>query len=161
MHVPVSAGDFRQAMRRLPTGVTIVAVVDEDGEPWGLTVSSFTSVSLDPPLVLVCIDRMSETHDRLLDAEGFGVSLLSVGQEPIARRFATDPSQGRFDGVDWHYGVVGEPIIDGSAAWFGCAVRDILPAGDHSIVVGEVVGTGVSGKASLVYHQGAFGSVAS
>jgi len=161
MHVPVSAGDFRQAMRRLPTGVTIVAVLDEDGEPWGLTVSSFTSVSLDPPLVLACIDRMSDTHDRLLDADRFGVSLLSIGQERIARRFATDPSQGRFDSVDWSCGAQGEPIIDGCAAWFECTVRDILPGGDHSIVVGEVMRTGISGKPSLVYHQGAFGSVVS
>lgn len=160
MDARVTALDFRQVMRRFPTGVTVVAVTDPAGDPWGLTVSSFTSVSLDPPLVLVCIDRSSDTHDRLLEAEGFGVSVLAVDQTSVATRFAVDPSAGRFDAVPWHRGPEGYPVLEGSAAWLECAVHDILPGGDHSIILGEVRASGVSGERSMVYHEGAFGSVA-
>lgn len=160
MDPAVSNGDFRRVMRRFPTGVTVVAVADPSGDPWGLTVSSFTSVSLDPPLVLVCIDRSSDTHDRILEAPGFGVSVLAVGQAGVASRFAVDPSDGRFDEVGWHLGPAGYPLLQGAAAWLECDLHEILSGGDHSIVLGRVRGTGVSDEPSMVYHEGAFGSVA-
>lgn len=155
-----SNGDFRRVMRRFPTGVTVVAVADEGGDPWGLTVSSFTSVSLDPPLILVCIDRDSDTHDRIVEAGGFGVSVLSVGQAGVASRFATDPAEGRFDEVGWHLGPTGYPVLRGSAAWLECDLHEVLVGGDHSIILGEVRATGVTDEPSMVYHEGAFGSVA-
>lgn len=152
--------DFRRVMRRFPTGVTVVAVVDEGGDPWGLTVSSFTSVSLEPPLVLVCIDRSSDTHAKLVEAGGFGISVLSMTQAGVASRFAVDPSEGRFDEVAWHVGPAGYPLILEAAAWLECDLHDVLPAGDHSIVLGEVRYTGVTDQPPMVYHEGAFGSVA-
>jgi flavin reductase (DIM6/NTAB) family NADH-FMN oxidoreductase RutF len=148
-------------MRRFPTGVTIVAVADHAGEPWGLTVSSFTSVSLDPPLVLVCIDRSSDTHDKLLDAEGFGVSVLSAAQAGVASRFAVDPSRGRFDDVAWRRGPDGHPVLEGASAWLECSIHEVLGGGDHSIILGRVKSSGVSAEPSMVYHEGAFGSVGS
>jgi flavin reductase (DIM6/NTAB) family NADH-FMN oxidoreductase RutF len=151
--------DFRRVMRRFPTGVTIVAVADAAGDPWGLTVSSFTSVSLEPPLVLVCIDRSSDTHEKLVEASGFGISVLSVTQAGVASRFAVDPSEGRFDEVAWHLGPAGYPVLQGAAAWLECALHDVFPGGDHSIILGEVRGTGITDQPSMVYHEGAFGSV--
>ncbi|MEX2465633.1 MAG: flavin reductase family protein [Gemmatimonadota bacterium] len=148
-------------MRRFPTGVTVVAVADASGDPWGLTVSSFTSVSLEPPLVLVCIDRTSDTHDRILEAPGFGITVLSAGQSAIASRFAMDPAAGRFDDVAWDLGPAGYPVIGGSAAWLQCDLYEVLPGGDHSIILGEVRATGVSREPPMVYHEGAFGSVGS
>ena len=156
----VGNGDFRRVMRRFPTGVTVVAVADAAGEPWGLTVSSFTSVSLDPPLVLVCIDRSSDTHDRILEASGFGVSVLSVRQAGVASRFAVDPSEGRFDEVAWQPGPAGYPVLRDAAAWLECDLHEVLQGGDHSIILGRVRGTGLSDEPSMVYHEGAFGSVA-
>jgi flavin reductase (DIM6/NTAB) family NADH-FMN oxidoreductase RutF len=156
----VNANDFREVMRRFPTGVTVVAVADGAGEPWGLTVSSFTSVSLDPPLVLVCIDRTSNTHDRIVEAPGFGISVLAAGQAAVATRFAVDPPEGRFDQIDWEAGPVGYPVIEGAAAWLQCDLHDVLPGGDHSIILGRVSATGVSREPPMVYHEGAFGSVA-
>lgn len=155
----VSANDFRRVMRCFPTGVTVVAVTDASGDPWGLTVSSFTSVSLDPPLVLVCIDRSSDTHDRITEASGFGVSVLATGQAGVASRFAVDPSEGRFDRISWRLGVSGYPVIDGAAAWLQCDLYEVLPGGDHSIILGEVRATSVSREPPMVYHEGAFCSV--
>lgn len=158
MQPNASAVDFRTVMRRFPTGVTVVAVADAAGTPWGLTVSSFTSVSLDPPLILVCIDRNSETHDRLLAADGFTVNVLSAGQTGAALRFASDPAEGRFDDVAWTRGSGGHPILTDASAWLQCDVHEVLSGGDHSIIVGRVHGTGVGEGPSMVYHDGAFGS---
>lgn len=138
-----------------------MAVTDASGYPWGLTVSAFTSVSLEPPLVLVCIDRSSDTHDRILEAEGFGISVLSEAQASVASRFAVDPSEGRFDEVEWFVGPDGHPVIRGASAWLQCTLHEAHPGGDHTIIVGEVRATGVSEQPSMVYHEGAFGSVAS
>jgi len=161
MNPRASAGEFRRVMRRFPSGVTVVAVAGSDGVPWGLTVSSFTSVSLDPPLILVCIDRSSETHDRILAAAGFGVSVLSVEQGQVAMRFATDPAEGRFEGVDWTRGADGHPVLEGASAWLQCELHEVLPGGDHSIIVGRVLTTGLGILPPIVYHEGIFGSVAS
>ena len=137
----------------------MVAVADTDGVPWGLTVSSFTSVSLDPPLVLVCIDRDSDTHEKILEASGFGISVLSVDQTRVASRFAVDPSHGRFDEVGWHMGRSGYPLLKGAAAWLECDLHEVHSGGDHSIILGRVRETGVTDEPSMVYHEGAFGSV--
>jgi len=161
MDVPTVQDGLRRVMRRFPTGVTVVATRDPGGEPCGLTVSSFTSVSLDPPLVLVCLDRASDTHDRLLAGRGFGVSVLSAGQERVARRFAAEPAEGRFAEVEWDTGRHGQPLIRGAAAWLECSVHEVLPGGDHSIIVGRVEDSEVGDGRSMVYHGGAFGSVGS
>ncbi len=159
MDPAASNGDFRRVMRRFPTGVTVVAVADPSGVPWGLTVSSFTSVSMDPPLVLVCIDRGSDTHEKILEAHGFGISVLAVDQAHVASRFAIDPSEGRFDDVAWHLGPSGRPLLAGAAAWLECDLHEIHSGGDHSIILGLVRETGVTDQPSMVYHEGAFGSV--
>ena len=129
---------LREVMSSYPTGVTIVAARGGDGEPFGLTVNSFTSLSLDPPLVLVCIGDSSTSHDRLIASEAFSVSLLAGDQGAIAGRFATDPSEGRFDGIDWEAGSLGAPIIAGSLASLECSRFDVLDGGDHSILIGRV-----------------------
>ena len=101
---------LREVMGAYPTGVTIVAGCDEEGIPFGLNVNSFTSVSLDPPLVLVCIGHSSTSHDRLVAGEGFSINILSGEQGGIAGRFAKEPSEGRFDDVTWAPGGTGAPV---------------------------------------------------
>ncbi|MGB1778126.1 MAG: flavin reductase family protein, partial [Longimicrobiales bacterium] len=92
---------LREVMSSYPTGVTIVAAREQEGDPFGLTVNSFTSLSLEPPLVLVCIGHGATSHDRLIASSVFSVNLLSGGQGAVATRFAADPSEGRFDDIVW------------------------------------------------------------
>ena len=149
---------LREVMGSYPTGVTIVAGCDEAGEPFGLTVNSFTSVSLDPPLVLVCIGHTSSAHDRLVLGSGFSVNVLSGTQGDIAGRCASEPSEGRFDEVSWRASASGAPILDGVAAWLDCVVHEVLEGGDHSIVLGRVVEASVTDRPALLFYRGRLSS---
>lgn len=151
---PLPQSALRAVMACFPTGVTVVATRDADGGPIGLTVNSFTSVSLDPPLVLVCIDRASQSHDRLLEAGAFAVSILAAGQADVARRFASRPSAGRFHGVSWFAAPSGSPVLAGSAAWIDCDVHEVITAGDHTIVLGLARAGGASDAPVLLFHRG-------
>lgn len=154
------AGALRQVMGLFPTGVTVVAARGTGDAPVGLTVNSLTSVSLDPPLVLVCIDRKASCHDRLIDAGSFAVSILGTDQVHVARRFAEDPSDVRFDGVAWRLGATGDPLVEGCAAWVSCTLEAVHQGGDHSILLGRVAASGVGKGEALTYYQGEFGTVA-
>lgn len=152
---------LREVMSAYPTGVTIVGARDADGSPYGLTVNSFTSVSLDPPLILVCIGHTSTWHARLVSAPAFTVNVLASDQRRIARRFAREPSEGRFDDIDWAPAASGAPIIEGAAAWLECSAHEVLRGGDHSIVVGRVERSCVADRPALVFHRGRLGSTES
>lgn len=145
---------LRQVMATVPTGVTIVAAREASGAPIGLTVNSFTSVSLEPPLVLVCIGHDSTSHDRLVAAGSFAVNILAADQAEIAMRFATSPSEGRFDDGRWGATPSGDPALEGAVGWLDCALDRVLTAGDHSILVGRVRSARTSGAAALVFHRG-------
>jgi flavin reductase (DIM6/NTAB) family NADH-FMN oxidoreductase RutF len=151
---------LREVMSRYPTGVTIVASRDEDETPYGITVNSFTSVSLDPPLVLVCVGHRSTWHDRLVSADGFAVSVLAFGQDAIAARFAREPSAGRFDEVAWSPSPSGDPVVDGAVAWLDCTRFGVLDGGDHSILLARVEASGASDRPALVFHRGRLTSTA-
>ena len=146
-------------MSCFPTGVTVVATRDGDGQPLGLTVNSFTSVSLDPPLVLICINRHANSHDPLLQAGGFTVSILSGAQEDIAARFATRPSEGRFEGIEWRPAPSGNPVLAGCAAWLDCSIHEIVTAGDHTIVLGRLRAAHWTDEPALLFHRGLLGPV--
>lgn len=155
----MDAQRFREVLGSYPTGVTVVTARDGGGEPFGLTVNSFTSVSLDPPLVLVCIDRLASSHDALLDAGTFVVNVLARDQTGLAARFATDPSGERFLDLNWDEGPLGDPVLPGGVAWLACTLEAVHPAGDHSILVGGVEEAFSSGRDALVFHRGAYGVV--
>lgn len=152
---------LREVMRAYPTGVTIVAARDADGSPYGLTVNSFTSVSLDPPLILVCIGHASTWHARLVSAAAFTVNVLASDQGSLARRFANEPSEGRFDDIEWTPASSGAPIIGGAAAWLECSAHEVVRGGDHSIVVGRVEQSSVTDRPALVFHRGRLGAMES
>jgi flavin reductase (DIM6/NTAB) family NADH-FMN oxidoreductase RutF len=151
---------FREVMSRFPTGVTVVSARASGPAFWGLTVNSFTSVSLDPPLILVCIDRESASHDKLVAAETFAVSVLAEDQADIATRFAAEPAETRFEQVAWHEASRGSPVLDGAAAWLECASSGVMPGGDHSIVLGRVIASGASDNRALLFFKGDYGKVA-
>jgi flavin reductase (DIM6/NTAB) family NADH-FMN oxidoreductase RutF len=132
---------FRRVAGRFATGVTVLAVHTPEG-PFGMTANSFTTVSLDPGLVLVCLGERARIRESLLAAGHFAVSVLSAGQRATALRFArSDRPIGAAAFADdaWAPAPVGgDPVLLDGTAWFDCAVRDVHPAGDHLIVVGEV-----------------------
>ncbi|MGA2118027.1 MAG: flavin reductase family protein [Bryobacteraceae bacterium] len=152
----VSSELFRQACGRFPTGVAIAAIAGSDGAPHGLTVSSFTSLSLDPPLVLICLGHAVTLIDHFRTAEHFGLSVLREDQRPISERFARR-GQNRFTGVPWHSGEFHVPLINGSLAAIECAVDRRIAAGDHDILIGRVLRAHVSEGRPLVHWAGKYG----
>ena len=130
---------FREVMGYFATGVTVVASRSKEGRAVGLTVNAFTSVSLDPPLVLVCIHHLADAHDALVEAGHFGVSVLTQEQADLAVRFSADDAELRFQDLQVDEGALGSPLIQGALACLECRVTHVHREGDHSIVVGEVV----------------------
>jgi len=142
-------------MALAPTAVTIVTAV-EDGAPAGATANAVTSLSLDPPLMLACLDHGSRTLDVVRSSRAFGVSVLSAGQESLARAFASKaPHTAKFREVAWTERE-GVPVLDGSIAWVACSVRDLHPGGDHEIAVGDVLAVGGEGGDPLVFWAGGY-----
>lgn len=135
----VTAAEFRSTCSLFPTGVTVITRQMRDGRPYGMTVSSFTSVSLDPPLVSVCIDRRCGFVAELSPGVAFAINVLREDQQPVAVRFAAAPELGRFSKIDWHPGATGVPLLDDAVGAFSCVVENIFPGGDHLIVVGLVL----------------------
>src|SRR3569832_276444 len=134
----IDSDTFRSVLGRFASGVSIVTARDDAGDDHGMTVSAFTSVSLEPPLVLVCIDHTASMHNVLLGHPRFGISILSSEQEAYSRRFAADPDTGRFDGIAFSRGDSGGVLLDEALAHLECTVLQHLEAGDHTIFIAEV-----------------------
>jgi len=146
---------FRAALGRFATGITIVTSRDASGADLGMTVSAFSSLSLTPPLILVCIAHTASMHDALLAADVFAVNLLSSGQESIARRFA-DTDAKRFDGIGYRRGIEQVALLDDALAHLECRRVAQYDSGDHTIVIGEVESAEVSDAKPLLYYRGGF-----
>ena len=154
MPTPDSAR-FRTAMAMLPTGVTVVSASGPDG-PAGATANAVCSLSIEPMLMLACLDRGSRTLLAVQAANHFGVSVLHAGQEPIARAFATKaPVADKWAGVGWSERD-GIPAIDNALAWIACDLRDVIAAGDHVIVTGEVRDLESGEGDPLVFSEGEY-----
>jgi flavin-dependent trigonelline monooxygenase, reductase component len=124
-----------------------------------LTANSFTSVSLSPPLVLVCIDRAAKSYTAFTQGNGFAINILSQDQRELSQRFASKAAD-KFAGVDWSKGANGAPILDGALAWLECRQWRWVTAGDHIVLIGEVVDLGVNPGQPLAYFGSAYGAVA-
>ena len=132
---------FRSTLGHVPTPVTVVTGRDAENRPVGLTIGSFSSISLDPPLVGFFVGLGSSTWPRMALRDAFCVNVLAQGQEDLCWRFAKEPpaeSDGRFDGVEWTPGATGSPILSGVVAWIDCDVHSVTEVGDHAFVVGAV-----------------------
>lgn len=146
---------LRNAFGTFMTGVTVVTSHDKNGAPLGFTANSFTSVSLDPPLVLVCLANTSQNYDTLVNAEGFAVNILAETQIEISNTFAR-PADDRFAGINWRNGPHGSPLIDGVSAWFDCGMHETVDAGDHVILIGVVKAFDSAPTPGLGYARGAY-----
>lgn len=152
---PPDPDAFRAAMSGLPTGVTIVTANGADG-PAGATANAVTSLSIEPMMMLACLDRGSRTLLAVQAADSFGISVLHAGQEPIARAFATKaPVAEKWSGVAWSQ-LDGLPAIDDALIWIACDLRDVISAGDHVIVTGEVRALETRDGDPLVFHGGEY-----
>ena len=151
----VTSEEFRRACGRSANGVSIATALDADGMPHGLTVSSFTSVSLDPPLVLICLGHAVTVIDIFRDAPSFGINVLAEGQQDLSERFARK-GEDRFDGLEWYSGSTGVPLLPGVLAAIECAVEQRIPAGDHDIFVARMVAAQVAEGEPLIHFRGCY-----
>jgi flavin reductase (DIM6/NTAB) family NADH-FMN oxidoreductase RutF len=157
--MPISKDEFRSAMSRFASGVTVVTTQTETHQPAGMTVSAFASLSLDPPLVLVCIDKRTSIHDHLVEGRYFAVNVLAEDQEILSRRFASRDTD-RFSGTGYAEGVTGVPILSDVLAAMECRIVYTYPGGDHTIVVGEVERTTFNDGKPLAYFRGGYAELA-
>jgi 3-hydroxy-9,10-secoandrosta-1,3,5(10)-triene-9,17-dione monooxygenase reductase component len=153
---PIDAARFRQVLGHFPTGVTVVTAV-LDGKPYGMAIGSFSSVSLDPPLVAFFPGKGSNSWPQIEQAGAFCVNVLGEHQEDVCRVFA-GKSDDKFQGIGWHAGVTGSPKLDGAIAWIDCSIERTIEAGDHLYVEGRVhdLELGADGG-PLLFFRGGYG----
>jgi 3-hydroxy-9,10-secoandrosta-1,3,5(10)-triene-9,17-dione monooxygenase reductase component len=151
----VSPDEFRAALGAYATGVTVVTAIGPSG-PSGATANAVTSLSLDPPMMLACLDRGSRTLTSVRAQGRFGVNALAAGQEELARRFSgKDPEPAKWDAVEWseHDGL---PRVAGALVWVACELRDLIDGGDHLILTGNVLAADSREGLPLLFHHGAY-----
>jgi flavin reductase (DIM6/NTAB) family NADH-FMN oxidoreductase RutF len=147
---------LRDALGCFATGVTVVTCVDEGGQPFGLTVNSFTSVSLDPPLLLVCVAKNARCGPALMRASHFAVNVLQTGQQPASIRFSTR-DEDRFGATPWSTGETGAPLLMDSLCVFECERHAVHEGGDHDMVIGRVVRASFDANLDpLLYFRGRY-----
>jgi flavin reductase (DIM6/NTAB) family NADH-FMN oxidoreductase RutF len=149
--------EFRRILGHWITGVAVVASNKPGGEPCGLTANAVTSLSLDPPLVLVCVDRSADSHDCLRDAGVFTVNILDAASERLARRFAAWDIADKFEGIAHHTAPSGAPVLEDALAWLDCRLTAQYPGGDHTIFLGEVTAGDAKDGQPLLYYRGGYG----
>ena len=149
---------FKRACSLFATGITIATTCDADGRPHGLTANSFSSVSLEPPLVLVCIATKSAVHEAFFTSKSFGINILSEDQRSLSDKFAV-PGKDRFQGVFWTPGPLGSPWLECALAHFDCRTVERHPAGDHTIFLGEVSALKTAEGAPLLYFASRYHSI--
>ena len=152
---PFDPRALRDAFGAFMTGVTVITSQDSTGQPIGFTANSFTSVSLSPPLLLVCLAKSARSHATMVSARGFAVNVLAADQKDVSNTFAR-PVDDRFATVQWRFGPCGSPIISGSAAWFDCELERTVDAGDHTILLGRVGSFENAGRNGLGYARGGY-----
>jgi flavin reductase (DIM6/NTAB) family NADH-FMN oxidoreductase RutF len=150
--VPASTDDFRAAMRRFATGVAIVTT-SLDGRIHGFTVNAFASVSLKPPTVLICVNRVATAHGLISASQRFCANILALEQRRLAERFAGGEPRSRFEGVAYRIGPSGSPVLEGTVAHVDCRVTEELTSSTHTIFLGEVLDAGWRDGAPLGYFD--------
>jgi flavin reductase (DIM6/NTAB) family NADH-FMN oxidoreductase RutF len=149
------AKELRRIMGQFATGVTILTTRDAAGAVYGLTANAVSSLSLVPPLLLICIDRKAESFPHFLASRVFAMNILSTAQEELSGRFAKSGGD-KFAGVSYRLGTLGAPLLDGALAWAECRIVVTHEAGDHVIHVGEVEAADAPGGDPLLFFQGRY-----
>jgi flavin reductase (DIM6/NTAB) family NADH-FMN oxidoreductase RutF len=153
--MPISPDEFRAALGAYATGVTVVTAIGTNG-PSGATANAVTSLSLDPPMMLACLDRGSRTLTAVRAQGRFGVNALAAGQEELAKRFAGKETEAeKWDGVEWSESEE-LPRLPGALMWVACELRDLIDGGDHLILTGNVLAAESREGQPLLFHRGAY-----
>ena len=150
--MPVSEADFRNALSRFPSGVTVVTTKDAAGNLHGITVSAFCSVSLAPPLVLICIEKVTASHASFVESGVFVVNVLSESQRNLSERFAA-PAEDKFSDIEFHPGIAGVPVLNHALANVECRLKHAYDGGDHTIFVGDIESVTLDEGHPLVYFN--------
>ena len=150
--------EFRKIAGSWPTGVAVVTTVDAQGKPHGMTMSAVTSLSLEPPQFLICVDRRARTLDAIRESACFCINYLSAEQQELAAQFARRGGD-RFSKVEYRTGKTGAPILEGAIAHVECRLRAVHPGGDHGIVVGNAIQGDANSGDPLVYFRGAYRTI--
>lgn len=156
--MPISQDEFRTALSRFASGITVVTTRDAAGMLHGITVSAFCSVSLEPPLILICIEKATGCHYAFGESGVFAVNILAADQERISEHFAAQSAE-KFSDIGFSTGPLGVPLIKGCLASIECSVRDICDGGDHSIFVGTVESVHCSEAGPLIYFRGKYNAL--
>lgn len=151
----IDVNELRRALGCFVTGVTVVTTVGADGEPRGFTANSFTSVSLDPPLVLVCIGRRAGSFDVFRKARAFAVNILQDDQRDLSANFASSKPD-KFASQPWTASKTGSPLLPACSAWLDCEMHEQIEAGDHVILIGRVIDFAHSPRTPLGYYSGSY-----
>jgi flavin reductase (DIM6/NTAB) family NADH-FMN oxidoreductase RutF len=151
----IDAETYREVCSHFCTGVAVATVRAADASPHGLTVSTFTPVSLDPPLVLICIDLACTVARHFMAATHFAINVLTDAQRELSVGFAAKP-EGRFEGVAWRPGATGAPLLEGSLATLECTLQRVMEVGDHAVVVGLIVSAASYSGEPLLYYKRAY-----
>lgn len=154
----ISNDDFRAALSRFPSGVTVVTTKDANDIFHGITVSAFCSVSLEPPLILICVEKTAGSHFALERSEAFVVNFLSVSQAELSERFASTLPD-KFDAVEFRLGIDGIPVLTGCLVTMECRLTNSHDGGDHTIFVGEVEKVSINDGDPLVYFRSEYGAI--
>ncbi|MBI1896534.1 MAG: flavin reductase family protein [Acidobacteria bacterium] len=151
----LDAESFRKACSRFATGVAVATVKGRDGKPYGVTVNSFTSVSCSPPLVLICVDHRCAVLPHFRSSPFFGINILAEDQRDLSVRFSQKQVE-QFEGLDWHSAVTGSPLLSGTLANMECCTTLTVEAGDHTILVAEVLRAELREGRPLLYFGSAY-----
>ena len=153
----MDSAEFRRIFGHWASGVGVVTTRNSAGRACGLTANAVASLSLEPLLVLVCVEKTADSHDCIVEAGSFAINVLKSEDERIARRFAASEVDAKFDGLAYHESGTGSPILDDALAWVDCDLHAQFDGGDHSIFVGRVLaGDAVEGT-PLLYYRGGYG----
>jgi len=147
--------ELRNVMGNFATGVTIITTKDTTGKPFGLTANAFSSLSLDPPLLLICVDKKVDCYACFEESKVFGVNFLSEGQDQLSTRFATKGIE-KFEGVSYKLGELGVALLDGALVHIECKLASAYEGGDHTIYVGEIQRAEVLGDHPLLFFRGKY-----
>jgi len=153
--MPLEPAELRRIMGSFATGVTVITTRDQSGRPYGLTANAVTSLSLEPPLLLICVDRKAETFPHFFDSKIFVLNILREDQEDVSRRFAKTGGE-KFAGVGYRIGHLDTPVLDGTLGHVECRIIETLEGGDHVIHIGEVQHAEAGEGRPLLFFRGKY-----
>jgi flavin reductase (DIM6/NTAB) family NADH-FMN oxidoreductase RutF len=156
--MPIEPNELRRVMGHFATGVTIITTISKSGQPYGLTANAFTSVSLNPPLLLVSVDKKAESYPFFEESKVFTVNFLAEDQETLSRKFAVSGGD-KFTGVAFRTGANGVPILEGSLAYLECKVYASYEGGDHMLFLGEIEQAETRDVKPLLFYRGGYRSL--